>query len=266
MTRRHLVALCLTAVLLAPSLSAVSSDDERLAGKILILAAASTTEAIDEIRAEFQRLHPQVTIRTSYGASSTLAQQIDAGADADLFLSASSEWADSLRKKGLVDRQRDQLSNQLVVVVPLDSKLKIEKPADLAASGVRRLALADPRSVPAGVYAREALERLDLWKTMSVRVAGATDVRQALQFVETGAAEVGIVYATDAAASKQVRIALRLEPNPTKPIRYPLVLLKDGASKAAAVKFYDFLGSPAAAAIFRRHGFLLPADSEATRP
>jgi len=243
---------------------AVAADRDP-AGKLLLLAAASTAEAIDEIRAEFVRLHPSTTVRTSYGASSTLARQITAGAGADVFLSASTQWADFLSDKNLVERRRDLLGNELVIVVPVDSKIGVNDPVDLAQPKIRRLALADPKSVPAGIYAKQALVRLNLWKQIEAKVAGAADVRQALQFVETGAAEAGIVYATDAAASKAVRVAARIESKLSDPIRYPVVLLKHGADNPAAVAFYDFLGSPAAGAIFRRRGFAVLPPTRQSR-
>jgi molybdate transport system substrate-binding protein len=219
------------------------------------MAAASTTDAVEQVRANFERLHPDVTVRVSYGASSVLARQIEAGGAADLFLSASTQWSDYLAERELVAKQRELLGNQLVIVVPADSQLDIKTPADLASASVRRLALADVNAVPAGVYARQALEKLKLWDAMRVKVTGAADVRQALQFVETGAAQAGIVYATDAASSKQVRVAGRIDPKLSDPIRYPLVLLKHGSNNRAAVALYGYLASPAAAAVFRKHGF-----------
>ncbi|HEY2893684.1 MAG TPA: molybdate ABC transporter substrate-binding protein [Pirellulales bacterium] len=240
--------------------------DEALEGRILLLAAASTTDAMEELRLEFEKLHPQVTVRTSYAASSTLAQQIVAGAAADVFLSASLEWADLLGKQDLVGKRVDLLSNRLVVIVPSDSRLAIRAAADLADPAIKRLALADPKSVPAGIYARQALEKLGLWEKLSPRVAGASDVRQALHFVETGAAEAGIVYATDAAASRKVRVAYELDPKLSMPIRYPLVLVKQERPAKAATAFYEFLLSARAADVFRRRGFIPLAGSANQQP
>jgi molybdate transport system substrate-binding protein len=228
---------------------------DELSGKVLVFAAASTTDALDEIRAEFERLHPAVKVRMSFAASSALAQQIRAGAPADVFLSASHQWADAVGE--LVARRRDLLGNTLVVVVPVKSSLRIERPEALAGAGVRRLAIADPRAVPAGIYARQALEKLGLWKTLQPRLAGGADVRQALKFVETGAADAGIVYSTDAATARKVRIAMSLDAGLTEPIRYPLVLLKQAEGNAAAAAFYEFLTLEPARAVFERHGFLV---------
>ena len=235
-----------------------------LSGKVLLLAAASTTEAVDEVREAFVKLHPGIIVRTSFGGSSALARQIEAGAEADLFLSASNQWTEFLAEKQLIARQRNLLGNRLVVVVAADSKLEIRKPDDLLQAGVQRLSLADPKSVPAGVYARQSLETLGLWKKLQGKVAGAMDVRQALKFVDTGAAEAAIVYATDAAASKNSRIALALDSKLAEPIQYPLALLKHGADRQAAVALYEFFSSPAALIIFRRHGFLVPEKSESS--
>jgi molybdate transport system substrate-binding protein len=245
---------------------AAAEATSALSGKVLLLAAASTTEVVSEVREAFVKRHPGVTVRTSFGASSALARQIEAGAEADLFLSASNQWAEFLAEKGLVASQRTLLGNRLVVVVAAASKLEISKPDDLQQAGLLRLALADPKSVPAGVYARQTLETLKLWKSLESKVVGAMDVRQALKFVDTGAAEAAIVYATDAAVSKNSRIALVLDPKLAEPIQYPLVLLKHGADQPAARALDEFFSSPTALAIYRRHGFVLPEKSEATAP
>ncbi len=236
---------------------------------ILILAAASTTDAIENIAREFEGAHPAATVRTSFGASSTLARQIAAGARADLFLSASTQWADELQQKGRVAKRQDLLGNRLVVIVAADSPLAITTPADLAGDRIKRLALADPAAVPAGIYARQALEKLGLWQRLSPRVAAGADVRQALDFVASGAAEAGIVYASDVAAQDQVRIACEFPVELSQSIRYPLLLLTDASP--AASELYEFLSAPAAAESFKRHGFLVlndatPAESGSGAP
>lgn len=244
----------------------VNAAPPTVTDKILVLAAASTTDALNEARTAFEKLHPAYQARISYGASSTLAAQITSGAPADVFLSASTELATQLSKQGLVARELDLLGNQLVIVVPADSKLAITSLEDLAKPEVRHLALADPKSVPAGVYAREALEKRELWKRLADKVTGAADVRQALHFVETGAAEAGIVYATDALVAPRVKVVAHVDPKLTRPIRYPLVLLKTGEGNPAAVQFYNYLSSKYALAIFRKYGFLAVDASERPQP
>ena len=236
---------------------------------VLLFAAASATSALDDIKAQFSK-DSGVAVQTSYAASSTLAQQILHGAEADLFLSADVKWADYLAQRDQVVRQQDLLGNRLVIVVPADSKLEVKKPEDLLAAGIEHVALGEPQSVPAGIYARQALTRLGLWEQLKGKVAAAEDVRHALAYVETGAAEAGIVYATDAAISKKVKAVYGIPEKLTGPVRYPLALLKHGERSAAAQAFYRYLSSPAAAKVFQKYGFTVlspskPANVSGTR-
>ncbi len=256
MGRAILTALIYSIALCAAVVRADAAQADALAGKVLILAAASTTDAVEDLSREFMRMHPQVTLRTSFAASSTLARQIEAGAEADLFLSANQQWAEVIDQRGLAARQCQLLGNELVIIVPKGSKLKITRPADLQQASVRHVALADVASVPAGIYAKQALEKLGLWTSLEKRVTGAADVRQALQYVESGAAEAGIVYATDAAASRRVKVVAHIDTKLTEPIHYPLMLLAAGKKNPAAVAFYEFMQSPQAAKVFQRHGFV----------
>jgi molybdate transport system substrate-binding protein len=233
---------------------------------LLLFAAASTKEAVDEVVANFERSHANVSVKTSYGASSTLAQQLIAGAEADLFLSANQAWAAKLDEEGLVAKRHELLGNELVLVVATGSKIKLAGPADLLSDGVERLALAEPASVPAGIYAKQALEKLKLWDQLRPKVVGAADVRQALAYVEAGAAEAGIVYATDAAVTNKVKIAFRFDAELTEPIVYPLVLLKQSESKSSAQALYEAFRSDAAAKIYRRRGFTLRLSTPAPKP
>jgi molybdate transport system substrate-binding protein len=234
---------------------------------IVVFAAASTTNAIGQIKRQFTEATGQ-PVQAGYGSSAALAQQIVNSAGADVFLSADVAWADYLAQRGLVARRRNLLANRLVVVVSRDSVLKVEKPEDLLAEGIRHLALGDPRSVPAGKYARQALEKLGLWERLRPKVAAAGDVRGALAYVETGAAEAAVVYATDAAVSKKVKVALAIPPKLSDPIRYPLVLLKQAEGHSGAKSFYRFLCEPEAGKVFGRYGFILlpPEERRGPRP
>jgi len=233
-----------------------ASDTNTKAETLMVFAAASTTNAVDEIRKEFTRQN-NIDVQASYASSAALALQIVHGADADLFISADVKWADHLMQKGLVAEQRNLLGNRLVVVVPADFSLKIARLEDLAGAGVRHLALGDPQGVPAGKYARQALMKVGLWDQVKDKVVAAEDVRHALAHVETGAAEAGIVYSTDAAISRKVKIAVEVPPDLTDPIRYPVVLLKHGAERSEAQALYRHLGSPQAAKVFKKYGFEL---------
>jgi molybdate transport system substrate-binding protein len=228
---------------------------------VTVFAAASTANALDEITAAFAQ-GTGVEVQANYAASSALAQQIESGADADLFLSADTAWADHVAGKVPVARRRNLLGNRLVIVVPSDSKLQLAKPEDLLSADVPHLALGDPDAVPAGKYAKRALSELGIWEKLKGKIAPAEDVRHALTYVETGAAEAGIVYATDAAVSRKVRVAVELPADMTGPVRYPLILLNQEAKHGPAAAFYDYLGSPAATKVFEKHGFVVLVDGE----
>lgn len=225
---------------------------------VVMLAAASTAEAVEEIGKSIA-VRPGIDLKPSFASSATLAQQITAGAEAHVFLSASVEWADELEKAGLVAQRHDILSNRLVVVVPGDSKLAVANPEDLLQNGIERLAMGDPTHVPAGKYAKSMLTRLGLWDRLESRVVAGSDVRQALFFVERGEADAGIVYATDAIVAKDLRVAFTFEPELGEPITYTLVLLKEGEKSPAAQKVYADFQSPSADEIFLRRGFIIDA-------
>jgi molybdate transport system substrate-binding protein len=220
---------------------------------IAVFAAASTQEVIEEIGRRFEA-ETGVGVRCNPAASSTLARQIEQGADADLFLSADEKWADYLAERDLVRERRDLLANRLVVVTPADSPLKIRRLGDLGGAGVRHLALALP-AVPAGRYARSALEADGVWGRVKDRVLDAGNVRAALTYVARGEAEAGFVYATDAATTPRVRVALQVPEDLHPPIRYPLVLVRRDPERPGARRFYDYLGGEPARAVFRGAGF-----------
>jgi len=216
-------------------------------------AAASTREPMERLAADFQA-QTGIKVQVSLGPSSTLARQIEEGGSAALFLSADEGWADYLDKAGLVARRHDLLTNRLVVIVPADSKLKIPRLTDLTDKSIKRLSLAGP-GVPAGTYAREALEKAGIWKQVKDRVVSGKDVRATLAFVEQGEAEAGFVYRTDAEVSGRVQVALEVPDTMHRPIRYPLVLIKQQPIQPEAERFFHFLSSPDAAAVFRKAGF-----------
>jgi molybdate transport system substrate-binding protein len=244
------------AVFFAAATAACGSRDESPT-PILFFAAASTQDAVREISSRFEARN-QVPVTLNVAASSTLAQQILAGAGSDLFLSANVRWVEEVMTRGLGSRRRDLLGNKLVVIAPAASSLQIRKPSDLLDSRVARLSLADPEGVPAGIYAREALMRLDLWRSLEPKVVRSSDVRQALFFVEQGEAEAGIVYSTDLRISEAVRSVLELDPTLSRPIVYPLVLLESPGD--AARHFFEYLLSPESVEVFRRFGFSILSD------
>lgn len=241
----------LLALLLAP----VAAAAER--GPV-VLAAASLQEALAEAANVWAaKGHAKPVL--SFAASSSLARQILAGAPADLFLSADEPWMDSVAKAGLLraGTRATLLGNRLVLIAPASSKVRLTPARGFPlakALGTGRLALADPAAVPAGKYAKAALVGLGVWTGLAAKLAPAENVRAALALVERGAAPLGIVYATDARASKAVRIVGVFPASSHPPIRYPVAQLKASRHKDAA-GFRAFLLSKQGRAIFARHGF-----------
>jgi molybdate transport system substrate-binding protein len=226
--------------------------------RVLVFAAASTTEALQEIGHAFTKEQgPRVEF--AFGASSDLARQAVAGAPADAFLSADSAKLDQVEKAGLIQSgtRVELLSNRLVVVVPVDSKQKVASVGELR--GVKRLALADPAAVPAGLYAKVWLEKAGIWKELEPRVVPALDVRAALAAVEAGRVDAGVVYATDAAMSKRVRVVLSIPEAEGPRIVYPVAALSRGKAPEAGRAFIRFLQGETARGIFERHGFIVLA-------
>jgi molybdate transport system substrate-binding protein len=224
---------------------------------LLVFAAASLTESIQEAAKGFEaRGGPAVQF--SFGASSDLARQIKAGAPADVFFSADTAKMDDLEKAGLVrnEDRREFLSNRLAVVVPARATSGPKTAAELVA--MPRIALADPASVPAGIYAKKWLESLGFWRQAEPKVVPMLDVRAALAAVETEAAPAAVVYTTDAAVSKKVRVAFVVEKGPE--IAYSVAPLS-ASKNPAATAFVVYLVAPACKAVFEKRGFLVRGGS-----
>lgn len=222
---------------------------------LTIFAAASLKNALDEAAEAWNG--PR--IRASYAASSALARQLERGAPADLFLSADTLWMEWAEARRLVraETRRDLLGNSLVLIAPAGAKptLALRPGMDLAgALGDGRLAIADPDAVPAGRYAKAALQSLGVWNEVRDRLARAENVRAALAFVARGEAPLGIVYASDAVADSTVEIAAAFPGSLHPPIVYP-VAVTTASRRPEAASFVDFLASERARAIFERHGF-----------
>lgn len=226
------------------------------AATVTVFAAASLTDALNQIASDYQKQGGDRVV-FSFAGSSVLARQIEEGAPADLFFSADDRWMDELEKKGLIvsASRRSRLSNALVVVVPADSASPVTSVEDL--KRVSRLALADPASVPAGIYAREYLERKHLWAALEKRIIPTANVRAALAAVASGDADAGIVYKTDAAISRKVKVACEIAATEGPKIDYPAALVKNADHAAGARRFLDFLESPGAARVFERFGFIV---------
>lgn len=223
---------------------------------LTVFAAASLTDAMKQV-ADAYKARSGVSITLSFGASSTLAHQIDQGAGADVFMSADTDWMDFLQKNSRIadGTRKDLLGNELVLVAASDAKPapKIAPHFDLAgALGDGKLAMADPASVPAGKYGKAALTALGVWDSVSSRVVQAENVRVALEYVARGEAPFGIVYATDAKIAP-VKIVGVFPENSHPPIVYPVALTR--TASPAARDFLAYLSGPQARAIFEKAGF-----------
>jgi len=229
------------------------------ADKVTVFAAASLTNAMQDIAAQYQK-EKGVQVVSSFASSSTLARQIEQGAPADLFISADQQWMDySISKQQIVENTRyTLLGNELVLVAAKASKIdKVEiddKTQWTKLLGDSRLAVGDPDHVPAGIYAKEALQKLGAWSTLEPKLARASDVRGALALVEREEAPLGIVYGSDAIASKKVKVVGTFPASSHKPVEYPMAIVKDH-EKPEVRAFYDYLKTPAASAIFKQYGF-----------
>jgi molybdate transport system substrate-binding protein len=245
---RTLLALCL---LLAP-LTARAQE-------LTVFAAASLTDAMKAISVQWVQAGHQ-PLRLSFGASSTLARQIEQGAPANLFASADERWMDYLAERKLIaaDTRKDLLGNDLVLIVPANKPRHVTIAPGFNLLGMLgpggRLATGDPAHVPVGIYAEQALKKLGLWNAVAPRIARTDDVRSALLLVERGEVPAAIVYATDAAVSKAVMIAGTFPSDSHDPVTYPFAVTKAGDTPAARA-LMAFLEGPQARTIFARLGF-----------
>jgi molybdate transport system substrate-binding protein len=227
---------------------------------VAVFAAASLAESVQELAEAYQK-ETGTVVRNSFASSGSLARQIDAGAQADIFISADVAWMDVLEQHHLLvaESRRPLLANRLVLIAPASSPIKFQLGPDapiVAALRGEHLALADPVSVPAGRYAQAAFVTFGIWKDLEPHLLRGEDVRVALMWVARGEAPLGVVYATDARAEPRVRIVDTFPASSHPPIIYPIAMIV-GASRAAP-GFLSFLESPAARAVFVKHGFELP--------
>lgn len=253
MSKKWLRQVCSIAALFLMTAPPAASADN-----IVVSAAASLTDALKEIGRMYQ---PKSKNRVTFvfASSSTLARQIEAGAPADVFFSADVQTMNALERNGRLEpgTRKQLLSNQLVIIVPADKPTLVNSPEDLLDPRVRRIALAEPSSVPAGVYTKAYLESLGLWDKVKPKVVPVLDVRATLASVESANVEAGLVYKTDAASSKRVKTVFEVPIGKGPKIIYPVAILKESKSKAAAKEFLNVMVSPSGADVFRRYGFVV---------
>jgi len=255
-SKRLRPAVATVAIILASFLKLAASE-------INVFAAASLADALKEISSHYQK-ETGVRIVLSLGASSTLARQIKEGAPADIFFSADERRMNELETEGLIikESRKSRLSNSLVIVVSIHNGLNITSPKDLVSPKIKRIALGDPKAVPIGIYAKEYLEGIGLWNQLTRKIVPTENVRAALAAVEAGNADASMVYKTDAAISKKVKIAFEINPEKAPRISYSLALVKSTRKPEEAQKFLNHLLSDDAGKIFSKYGFIVLRESK----
>lgn len=247
--RKNLLALAV----LTFSATAVQAAD------ITVSAAASLTNAFKEIAERYQAKYPDAKVQLNFGASGALLQQMSKGAPVDLFASADQATMDKAEKQDLINprTRHNFVQNSLVLIVPSDSTLKLEKLADLKKPEVKKVAIGNPASVPVGAYTQASLEAAHLWKAVSAKAVNTQNVRQSLDYVARGEVDAGFVYGTDTYVMKD-KVKTLLEVPTQTPITYPLAITKDSAQPEEARRFQAFILAPEGQEILARYFFKRP--------
>lgn len=230
-----------------------------LAGDVAVSAAISLSNAFKEIAQEYAKTHPDTKVRFNFGASDALLRQIAHGAPVDLIATADQESMDVAQRQGLIlpEERRNFARNALVLVAPTDSQLTIGELGDLRGAGVKRIAAGNPASVPAGRYAKRAIEAAGLGDALNAKLVLAQSARQVLDYVVRGEVDAGFVYATDAAVAHSRLRVLRAIPLDV-PLRYPMAPVAKSAHSAEAREFMAYILSPRGQAILARYGYNEP--------
>ncbi|MFF2853434.1 molybdate ABC transporter substrate-binding protein [Peribacillus sp. NPDC058002] len=242
-----------------------SSDEEKVTGKqkqhadekvkLTISAAVSLQDALNDIKKAFEKENANVKVNYNFGASGALQQQISQGAPVDLFFSAAEDKFDKLVDEDHIEEKKgiDLVGNELVLVVPKGSDKGIESIEDL--TKFTKISIGTPESVPAGQYAKQTLEKLNLWKEIEEKLVYAKDVRQVLTYVETGNVDAGLVYKTDAKSSSKVDIVTTAKEDLHDPIIYPVGVIKESSHPKEAQLFYEYLQNKDSMKVFEKYGF-----------
>ena len=248
---------CLVMVLLPAACPSADTPEITLN----ISAAASLTDALTEINELYTKEHSGIRVIPNFAASGTIQQQIENGAPCDVFISASSTQMDNLERKGFLwpDTRHNLLINTLVLIVPANSTLDIRSISGLTADKVKRVAMGDPASVPAGDYAKKTLDFLGITAQVQPKLVLAGNVRQVLAYVETGDVDAGLVYVTDALTTDKVRVIASAPQEINATIAYPVAIIAGSPNAPAAGDYIDFLRSVAGETVFERNGFRIAA-------
>ena len=259
--KKQIFAVLAAAVLGTAALSGCSSEDKNTSEKktatLTIPAAASLTDVTEDIAEKYKEKEPNVELRFSYGSSGALQTQIEEGADTDVFMSAAQKQMDALSKKNLINKKSrtNLLENKLVLIVPKGSKTSVKTFEDLADSGVKKVALGEPKAVPVGQYSEGVFQKLGILDKIKKKANYGSDVRQVLTWVESGEVDCGVVYMTDAKISKKIKVVCEAPKKAADPVIYPVAVLKDSRHQKEAQKFVDYLKTDEILKLFESYGF-----------
>lgn len=222
-----------------------------------VSAAASLTNAMNELAELYAKDNPNVKIIFNFGSSGALQQAIENGGETDLFYSAAQKQMNALEEKGELAEgtRKNLLENAVVLIVPSDSTKDIKSYEDVATDKVQKIALGEPKGVPVGQYSEEIFTNLNILDAVKAKAVYGSDVRQVLAWTESGEVDCGVVYATDAAISDKVKVICAAPEGTHKPVIYPAAAIKSSKNLDAAKKFLDFTGSDAAKKVFEKYGF-----------
>ncbi|WLV24262.1 molybdate ABC transporter substrate-binding protein [Aciduricibacillus chroicocephali] len=256
------ISLLLTVMLAACGTTNDSKKEDKSSNKnnskpeLTISAAVSLTDALEEMKKDFEKVH-DVKVKFNLGSSGTLAQQIQQGAPADVFISANQDWMDKLELSGDIKKgtRSDVTGNRIVLITKKDGESKVKKIKDLTAKNAGQIAIGNPESVPAGAYTEDTLKHLKKWDKLKNHFIMAKDVRQVLTYTETGNADLGFVYASDAATSNKVKIIDTADKSWHEPIIYPGAVTTDSKYEIPAKEFLDYMKSSKGQEILKKYGF-----------
>lgn len=255
---KKFIATMLTGLMVAALLVACgNAQAKEKPVELTVLAAASLTDATTELAELYKKVAPNVTLTFSYGSSGALQTQIEEGAPADLFLSAAAKQMNALDEEGLLlaDTRVDLLLNKIVLIVPENSSLELTSFQDVGADTVKTIALGEPEGVPVGQYAEQVFTNLGLLDEVKAKTNYGTDVKQVLTWVESGEADCGVVYSTDAKMSDKVSIVCEAPEGSHEDIVYPAAVIETSESPEAAKAFLVYLSTDEAASVFEEYGF-----------
>ncbi|KUK83127.1 MAG: ABC-type molybdate transport system, periplasmic component [Pelotomaculum thermopropionicum] len=251
----YILALTLLLTAVAAGCGSNEAKQNQEPVNLTVSAAASLTDAVKELKTVYESQQNEVTITLNLASSGTLQKQIEEGAPADLFISASKAKMDALSEKGLIveDSRKDILNNNIVLIAGKESSLTGFE--DLTGNRVEKISIGVPESVPAGRYAKEVLISLGLWDKINSKLVLAKTVRQVLAYVENGNVDAGLVYSSDTTISNRIKILAAAPSDSHKPIVYPVAVIKSSQYQKEARDFSEFLQSDEAARVFQKYGF-----------